>query len=139
MPSGIDVARSVMDARTPSEIAIALEPGVAKIRMATASLLSSSDRSAYVAAPSSTRATSRSLVTAPSSVVLTMMSPNSSSVCRRPCALTDSWNSTSLEDGEPPITPAAAWTFCSWTAFKMSLADSPRSATFCGSSQTRIE
>src|SRR5678815_1940892 len=76
--------------RTWSEIWSALEPGAAKMPIATAGLLSSSERSAYSEAPSSIRATSRSRVTAPLRSVLTMMSPNSSSLCRRPCALIES-------------------------------------------------
>ena len=46
--------------------------------IATADLLSSSERSAYSAAPSSMRATSRSRVICAAAPVLTMMSPNSS-------------------------------------------------------------
>src|ERR1051326_6288332 len=46
--------------RTLSEIWIAFEPGAAKMPIATAGLLSSSERSAYSDAPSSTRAMSRS-------------------------------------------------------------------------------
>ncbi len=35
--------------------------------------------------------------------------------------------------------PAAACTFCAWISFTTSLAARPRSAIFCGSSQTRME
>ncbi|XQU71161.1 hypothetical protein OJJOAM_003950 [Cupriavidus sp. H18C1] len=45
--------------RTSSEIWIAFDPGAWKIGIATAGLLSSSERSAYSDAPSSMRATSR--------------------------------------------------------------------------------
>ncbi len=56
---------SAIVARTSSEIARAFEPGAWKMPIATAGLLSSSERSAYSAAPSSMRATSRSRVTSP--------------------------------------------------------------------------
>jgi hypothetical protein len=77
-------------------------------------------------------------VTAPLLPVLTMMSPNSSSLWSRPCALIDSWVSMPGTPGDAPTTPAAACTFCSRIARTTSLADRPRSATFCGSSHTRI-
>ena len=125
--------------RTSSEICSALEFGAAKIGMATAGLLSSSERSAYSEAPSSMRATSRSRVTAPFGSVLTMMSPNSSSLCRRPCALIESCRSSFSAEGEAPTTPAAACTFCSRMARTTSFADRLRSATLRGSSQTRME
>ncbi|XQU71160.1 hypothetical protein OJJOAM_003949 [Cupriavidus sp. H18C1] len=67
-----------------------------------------------------------------------MMPPNSSSVFRRPCALTDSCRSVPGSDGEAPITPAATCTFCSRIARTTSLAASWRSAIFSGSSHTRI-
>src|SRR5207244_8982960 len=76
--------------RTSSEICSALELGAAKIGTATAGLLSSSERSAYSDAPSSMRAMSRRRVIAPLGSVLTMMSPNSSSVWGRPWALIES-------------------------------------------------
>ena len=82
---------SAIAARTPSEIASAFEPGAWKMPIATADWLSSSERSAYSAAPSSIRAMSRSRVTSPFGPVLTMMSPNSSSLSSRPCALIESW------------------------------------------------
>ena len=72
-------------------------------------------------------------------MVVHLVSPNSSSLCSRPCALTDICRSMPGTLGEAPTTPAAACTFCSRMACTMSLADSPRWATFCGSSQTRIE
>ena len=67
-------------ARTASAAASAFEPGAWNTPIATAGLLLSRLRSAYSAAPSSMRATSRSRVTAPSADVLTTMSPNSCSV-----------------------------------------------------------
>ena len=70
--------------------------------------------------------------------VLTMMSPNSSSLCRRPCALIESWTSMPCTPGDAPTTPAATCTFWSRMAATTSLADKPRCATFCGSSQTRM-
>ncbi|MNN16943.1 hypothetical protein D3C81_1301020 [compost metagenome] len=57
-PSGMFSLSSAMVLRTSSEIWMALEPGAWKIGMATAGLLSSSERSAYSDAPSSIRATS---------------------------------------------------------------------------------
>lgn len=82
---------------------------------------------------------SRRRVTAPSVPLLTMMSPNSSSLCRRPCALIESCMSTPDRPGEAPTTPAAACTFWPRIAATTSEAERPRCATFCGSSQTRIE
>ena len=41
--------------------------------------------------------------------------------------------------GEAPTMPAAASTFCARISRTMSAGDRPRSATFCGSSQIRIE
>ena len=118
---------------------MALEPGAWKIGTATAGLLSSSERSAYSDAPSSMRATSRRCVTSPLAPDLMTMSPNSSSVCRRPRALTESCRSRLGSPGDAPTTPAAACTFCARISLTTSLADRPSSATFCGSSQTRME
>ncbi len=42
-------------------------------------------------------------------------------------------------DGDAPTTPTAACTFSARTALTMSLAESPSSAAFAGSTQTRIE
>ena len=81
---------------------------------------------------------SRRCVTPPSGVVFTTMSPNSSSVCKRPRAFTDNCSGVPGSDGDAPITPAATCTFCSRIACTTSSADSPRCATFCGSSHTRI-
>jgi hypothetical protein len=82
---------SAIVARTSSEMLSAFEPGAWKMPMATASLLSRSERSAYSAAPSSIRAMSRSRVTSPFPPVFTMISPNSSWLCNRPWALIESW------------------------------------------------
>ena len=128
-----------MVARTLSEIAIAFEPGAWNTPMATAGLLSRSERSAYSDAPNSIRAMSRSRVTSPFVPVLTTMSANSSSLWSRPCALIESWRSSPGRPGEAPMTPAAACTFCARISFTTSVAERPRSATFCGSSHTRIE
>jgi hypothetical protein len=128
-----------MVARTLSEIAIALEPGAWEIGIATAGLLSSSERNAYSEAPSSMRAMSRSRVISPLAPVLTTISPKSSSLCSRPWALIESWRSRPGKPGEAPTTPAAACTFCAWISRTTSPAERPRSATFCGSSHTRIE
>ena len=129
---------SPMVRRTLSAICSALAPGAAKMPIATAGLLSSSERSAYSEAPSSIRAMSRRRVTAPPGSLFTMISPNSSSLCRRPWALIESCRSTLSVVGEPPTTPAAAWTFSWRMARTTSLAESPRSATLRGSSHTRI-
>jgi hypothetical protein len=107
--------------------------------MATADLLSSSERSAYSEAPSSMRAMSRKRVISPLAPVLTTISPNSSSLCKRPWALMESWRSSPGNPGEAPTTPAAACTFCARISLTTSLAERPRSAAFCGSSQTRME
>jgi hypothetical protein len=85
------------------------------------------------------RAMSRRRVTAPPASVLTMMSPNSSSDCKRPCALMDSCKSIFSTPGDAPITPAAACTFSPRMARTTSPADRLRSATLRGSSHTRIE
>ena len=84
----MSLASSAIVARTSSEICSAFEPGAWKMGMATADLLSSSERRAYSLAPSSMRATSLRRVTAPSARSECTMSPNSSCVVRRPCALT---------------------------------------------------
>jgi hypothetical protein len=130
---------SAMVRRTSSEICSAFEFGAAKIGIATAGLLSRSERSAYSAAPSSMRATSRNRVTAPFGSVLSTMSPNSCSLESRPCALTESCRSRSAAPGDWPSTPAAACTFCSRIARTTSFAERSCSATLRGSSQTRIE
>jgi hypothetical protein len=77
-------------------------------------------------------------VTAPSAEVRTTMSPNSSTVLRRPCALTDSCRSAPGSAGDWPITPAATCTFCSRMALTTSLVASWRSAIFSGFSHTRM-
>jgi hypothetical protein len=51
----------------------------------------------------------------------------------------ESCKSSPTSLGDDPTTPAAAWTFWARISRTTSEADSPRSATFCGSSQTRIE
>jgi hypothetical protein len=66
------------------------------------------------------------------------MSRNSSSLVRRPRALTVRVKSTGWDMGIPPTTPAATCTFCSRMAPTTSVADNPRAATLCGSSQTRM-
>ena len=136
-PSGKSFFSSAILARTSADSCSALAPGASKIAIAAADLLFSSERREYEFEPSSMRATSRRWVMAPSDPVRTMMSPNSSTLVRRPWVLTVSWNSEPF-DGDAPITPAATCTFCSRTAATMSDAVMPRAATFCGSSQTRM-
>ncbi|MNR29997.1 hypothetical protein D3C85_1474220 [compost metagenome] len=68
-----------------------------------------------------------------------MMSRNSSTVFSRPWALTLSCNGTSTGMGAAPMMPAATWTFCSRIAATTSAAVMLCRATFCGSSQTRME
>ena len=60
------------------------------------------------------------------------MSPNSSSVTRRPCALIDTRNSEASGVGGAPSWPADTCTFCSRTACTMSPAVSPRAASLVG-------
>ena len=136
-PCGKSFASSSIVARTSLDNCRSLAPGAAKIGIATADLLFSSERSAYELEPSSRRATSLSRVVPPSALVFKTMSPNSSTLCRRPTVLTVSWKSASLA-GPWPMTPAATCTFCSRIAATTSPAVRLRSATFCGSSQTRI-
>src|SRR6267143_770629 len=81
---------------------------------------------------------SRRRVIAPLGSVLTMMSAKSSSVASLPCALIESCRSSLSRVGDPPTTPAAAWTFCSRIARTTSFAERPRSATLRGSRQTRL-
>ena len=88
--------------------------------------------------PSSTRATSRRRVTAPSLPVFSTMAPNSSGVSRRPRAFTSSCVVAPVGCGEAPMAPADTWMFCSWMAPMMSSAVRPRFAAWSGSIQTRI-
>jgi hypothetical protein len=105
---------SAMVARTPSLMASALEPGAGRWDGAGRVLVVQQRAQARSRpAPSSMRAMSRKRVMAPSALVLTMMSPNSSSVFSRPWALTDSCTSTPARPGDAPTTPAATCTFCS--------------------------
>ncbi len=138
MDDGKSFDISAIAARTCADTSSAFEPGAWKIGMATAGLLSSSERRPYSEAASSIRATSPRRVTAPSAEVRSTMSENSPSVCRRPWALTLSCSGTSVLLGDAPITPAATCTFCSRMARTTSEAVSPCWATFCGSSQTRM-
>ena len=136
--AGKSADSSSMVRRTRSDTSSALAPGDWKIGMATAGLLSSSERRPYSDAASSMRATSPRRVMPPSGDDFRMMSANSASVFSRPCALIDSCSGTSRALGEPPMTPAATCTFCSRIARTASLAVRPRCATFCGSSHTRM-
>jgi hypothetical protein len=65
-----------------------------------------------LAAPSSTRATSRSRSTEPSSLVRMAMFSNSSTLTRRPLVWMLSCNCWSREIGRAPMRPTAACTFC---------------------------
>ena len=127
-----------MVARTSLESASALELGAWKIGMAMAFLLERRLRIAYSSAPSSTRATSPSRTISPSSPVLMTMSRNCCSSVRRPWALMASSNCAFCAGGAP-IWPAATCTFCSRMALMTSPLVSPRAASFCGSSHTRME
>ena len=127
-----------MTSRTCEEASIAFEPGRCAIPIATADLLSSRLRSAYMFEPSSIRATSRRWVICPSGVARTTMSPNSSSVVRRPCALTSIWKVVFDGAGGAPRTPAATWMFCSRIDRTTSLVVSWRADSLSGSSQMRM-
>ncbi|MCY1433852.1 hypothetical protein D9M71_498920 [compost metagenome] len=129
---------SAITLRTSLPMATVLEPGACSTNSAAAGWLSSSARAAYSALPSSTRATSRRRVTAPSALVRTTMSPNSSVSRRRPCTLMDIWVVTSSRVGLAPMMPAAACRFSWRIAATTSLAARPRSLSFCGSSQMRM-
>jgi hypothetical protein len=124
--------------RTLSEICSALEPGAAKMPIATAGLLSSSERSAYSEAPSSIRATSRSAGHGAVALGLDDDVAELFLARERPWALIESCRSVLSGAGEPPITPAAACTFWPRIARTTSLAERLCSATLPGSSQTRI-
>ena len=50
-----------------------------------------------------------------------------------------SWNCWSGETGAAPMRPTAACTFCDWITLAISAGETSRLASFCGSSQTRIE
>ena len=80
-----------MVARTRLEISIAFEPGAWKIGIATACLLSSSERRLYCEASISMRATSLSRVTTPFWFLMTIR-PNSSGSDSRPSTLIGSCN-----------------------------------------------
>jgi len=136
--AGKSLASSAMASRTWEETSRALAPGDCMMPMPMAGLLSSRERRPYSAASSSTRATSPRRVTPPSPLLLSTMSRNSSSVCRRPWAFTENCRGTFPALGEAPMTPAATCTFCSRMARTTSPAVRPRWATFWGSSQTRM-
>ena len=137
-PGGKSVEMRFMVARTSLESWIVLAPGASKIGIATARWLSLRERSEYSAAPSSTRAMSRTRVSSPVGPALTMMSANSSTVDSRPCALIETWKSAGRPWGGAPMEPADTWTFCSRMARSTSPAAMPRAAARSGSSQTRI-
>ena len=88
MPSGKFLLSSFIVLRTASDSSSAFAPGAWAIGIATADSLLSRLRSEYWPAPSSMRATSFSVVTPPSGSVFRTMSPNSSSVIRRPEVVT---------------------------------------------------
>src|SRR6266850_4353601 len=62
------------------------------------------------------RATSESRTTSPLEPVFSTISPNSSAVRRRPCALIAIRKSLPPLIGSAPSWPAETWMFCSWMA-----------------------
>jgi hypothetical protein len=137
-PSGNERFSRSITSRTCDEASIAFEPGRCDTPIATAGRLSSRLRSEYRFEPSSTRPMSRSRVICPSGVARMTMPANSSSVVRRPWALTESWKVVSAGLGGAPSTPAATWTFCSRIARTTSVAVSCRAESLSGSSHTRM-
>ncbi len=92
----------------------------------------------YCWAPSSTRATSFSRVMRPPLSVLTMMFSNSETSSSLPCTLTEYWKACPWGTGGSPTCPALVERLCRLTASMTSLGTSPRTCSFCGSSQMRI-
>ena len=72
---------------------------------------SAGSRCPWPAAPSSTRATSRTRSSEPSGLARMTMSPNCSGVTRRPSVWMLIWNCWSSEIGCAPMRPTAAWMF----------------------------
>src|SRR5712671_2305243 len=73
------------------------------------------------------RATSESRTTSPLEPVFSTISPNSSAVRKRPCALIAIRKSLPPLIGSAPSWPAETWMFCSWMARTTSPAVMPRS------------
>ena len=93
----------------------------------------------WVAAPSSTRATSRMRRTEPSGLARTTMLANSSGVARRPLACRFIWMALPSIVGLAPMRPTAPWTFCVCRAATMSDGARPRSIRRAVWNQMRIE
>ena len=92
-----------------------------------------------VAAPSSTRATSRTRSTDPSGLARTRISPNSAGDVSRPFVCRLIWNCVSSLVGRAPTRPTGACTFCCWIARMMSLGARLRLISRLVSNQIRIE
>ena len=139
MPGGKSAFSRSIVARTLFDSASAFDPGDWNTAIAAASLLFSRLRSEYEPAESSTRPRSRMRIRPPVAGSLrTMMSANCSSLVRRPCVLTASWNSVPRGDGGAPTVPAATCAFCSRTAATTSPVVMLRAASLAGSSQMRM-
>ena len=126
-----------MRSRIACDRATEFAPGASKITMAAASSLLSRERTEYVLAPSSTRATSFSRVSSVPSALRTI-SPKASGEFSRPWALMEICRAEPAGVGGPPMLPAETSTFCSRIALTMSLADRFRAAAAAGSIHTRI-
>ncbi len=107
--------------------------------METAGLPFSRLSASMLAAPSSTRATSRTRSTEPSGLARTTMSPNCSGVDSRPWVCTFSWNCVVSGVGRAPMRPTGACTFCCWIAWMMSDGTRLRAFSRSMSNQIRIE
>ena len=139
MPCGKSAFSRSITARTLFESASAFDPGAWKTAIAAASLLLRRLRSEYEPAESSTRPRSRMRISPPvAGSVRTMMSANCSSLSRRPCVLTESWNSVPRGEGGAPTVPAATCAFCSRIAATTSPLVMLRAESLAGSSQIRI-
>ncbi len=92
-----------------------------------------------LAAPSSTRATSRTRSTDPSGLARSTMAPNSSGVVSRPLVCRLIWNCVSSGIGLAPTRPTAPCTFCACRAAMMSDGDRPSWVSRSVSNQMRIE
>ena len=92
-----------------------------------------------LAAPSSTRATSRTRSTLPSGLARMTMAPNCSGVTSRPWVCRLNWNCWLSGTGRAPRRPTAAWTFCAWMALTMSCGVTFRLMRRSTSNQMRME
>ncbi len=116
MPAGKNGVSRSSSSCTALAVARALAPVASEMAMPAAGWPLKRLRNAYVSAPSSTRATSRSLSAEPSGLLRTMTLLNCSGVCMRSCALmvaVSCWPSTA---GVPPSWPTVTCAFWACTA-----------------------